>query len=313
MDPLTHGIIGGAISAFSSETVSLTNPITLGAVIGSIIPDIDVVIRLIKDDMYYLNNHRGKSHSIYFLILYSVIITFILNFMFQDMNILKVFLFTFLGSLSHTLMDTLNSYGAMLFNKKLKFNLLTLYDPVITITSLFLIFYKNQTNVTLLTSTLFISLYLFFRLKIKKKAYIKLNREYNGKKIEEITILPSLKFFYKWDFIISTRDENIVGRMNYFTNNIEEFSILKKSDKRFEDVFLTTKLGNCFSKYTPNIHISHKEFEDKYVLNVSDLRYFFKNDFLHNATLVLDKNFNVIKSYAHPYSRKKYIEIGMDE
>lgn len=172
MDPLTHGVLGAAVSAFSGQTVSLTNPMTIAAIVGSIVPDIDVVIRLFKDDMYYLRHHRGRSHSLPFLILYSFVITFILSFIFKGMNMPLVFLFSFLGATSHTLMDILNSYGAMLFNKKLKFNLLTLYDPFISLISLFLIFYRNQNNITLITSAVLVAVYLYIRYIWKTKPVI---------------------------------------------------------------------------------------------------------------------------------------------
>lgn len=62
MDPVTHGVIGLAISAFSGDPVSLVNPVSLGCAIGAMSPDIDIIAK-IKGDYVYLKHHRGLTHS----------------------------------------------------------------------------------------------------------------------------------------------------------------------------------------------------------------------------------------------------------
>ena len=54
MDPITHGLVGVALSAFSGRAVSMDNPLTMGAMLGAMSPDLDFVIRIFKDDAAYL-------------------------------------------------------------------------------------------------------------------------------------------------------------------------------------------------------------------------------------------------------------------
>ncbi len=99
MDPLTHGVIGLAISSFSGQAVSFDNPISIGAALGAMSPDIDVVSRLFFNDMVYCKHHRGFSHSLPSLLVLSGLITSGLSFMFPEMIIWQVFLWTFIGAI----------------------------------------------------------------------------------------------------------------------------------------------------------------------------------------------------------------------
>ncbi len=55
MDPLTHGVIGLAISSFSGQAVSLDNPVSIGAALGAMSPDIDVISRLFLMTWFIVN------------------------------------------------------------------------------------------------------------------------------------------------------------------------------------------------------------------------------------------------------------------
>lgn len=66
MDPITHGVVGLAIAAFTGETVSIASPYAMGSLLGAVIPDADIIMQ-VKGDYSYLKNHRGMSHSIPFI------------------------------------------------------------------------------------------------------------------------------------------------------------------------------------------------------------------------------------------------------
>lgn len=135
MDPISHGIIGVAISSFSGQPVAINSAITVGSMLGAMSPDLDFVIRIFKDDVSYLENHRGFSHSVPMLFAFSLGITMMLAIMpFENFSFLTTFFWTFLGALSHTFFDILNSYGARLLKHKMKGNILTLYDPIVLLT-----------------------------------------------------------------------------------------------------------------------------------------------------------------------------------
>lgn len=319
MDPITHGLVGVALSAFSGSAVTMDNPLTLGAMLGAMSPDLDFVIRIFKDDAAYLEHHRGASHTIPFLIGFSFVITWVLSQMgFTSFNFLLTFIWTFIGGLSHTGLDILNSYGAKLFRKKYKMNILTLYDPVITLVGLFLIFNSQNTPLQLLFSITLVVVYLYFRHRSRLHAINHLS-EFFMKSHQNVSVyvMPSLKAFYKWDFVIHTETEDLVGQFNpwvYFFKNeacIKIKQTLQTGDQIYMETFKASAVGAIFTNFSPNLHISvtRDEKNAQIILKATDLRYFFKENFLHHATLILDDNLNVVSSFLHPYNINKMIPV----
>jgi len=310
MDPLTHGVIGLAISAFSGETVTALNPISIGCAVGAMIPDIDVVVRLFKGEMVYLKHHRGMTHSVPFLLGLSSIITVVLAASFPTYSFFNILIWTFIGALSHTAFDILNSYGAMLFTKKRKASLLTLYDPLISIIALFLIFYPSHDVISYSGSVIVFTGYLIFRIIQKKKVFERVTDYFKDEyKITQVVILPSLKVFYKWDFVVATKTHSIVGKYNIYNDRFEIIETFKNTSNDMVEVFKSSNVGKYFEKFTPNYHIVIIENEESTTLKVIDLRYHFKNDFMHHASIEMDLDNNIMASFFHPYSIDKRIEV----
>lgn len=311
MDPITHGVIGAAISAFSGQPVTIDNPVTIGAALGAMAPDLDFVVRLFSNDMVYLKHHRGMSHSIPFLALFSVIITAGLSFMFPTMNILTVFIFTFLGAVSHTVFDILNSYGAMLLKKKKKLSLLTLYDPFISVLALYLIIVRHHSAISYTSVLVLFAGYLIFRSLLKKSVFKTISKRYEHHgTIDTVTILPSLKFFYKWDFIVSTSTHNIVGVYNTIKKEEQIVKKYRKKNIEMMDVFKSSNLGKYFIDFSSNYHIEYTKNMDNITLKVVDLRYYFRDNFMHHGTLILDENHKILESYFQPYKQHRMIPVA---
>lgn len=319
MDPITHGLVGAAVTAFSGTAVAMDNPLTIGAMLGAMSPDLDFVIRLFKDDAAYLEHHRGLSHTVPFLIGFSVAISVILSQVgFINFNFLTTLLWTFIGALSHTGLDILNSYGAKLFKKKHKFSLLTLYDPVITLVGLVFILNGQNTLIDLISGSLIVSSYLLLRHRTKlisaKMIDAILSEKYDS---VSVTVMPSLKAFYKWDFVAHTLKHDIVGQYNPFLLNktinqrLKILQILEIQDHGLLELFKSSQVGKVFGTFSPNLHIqiSDESKENQLVLRAIDLRYYFKESFMHHATLVLDQEKNVVSSFLHPYHLSKSIPV----
>lgn len=310
MDPITHGIIGLGISGFAGSPVVFSNPISLGCAIGAMAPDIDIIGK-IKGDYVYLKHHRGITHSIPVLLGLAGVITWGLSLFFQDFQFIQVFLWTFLGCLSHTLFDILNSYGAKLFmpfsRKKLMVGILMLYDPIITILCFIMIFKKHKSIIFYIAITLCFILYLGIRWGM---------REYGRKMIKKcygqgrINILPSLIAFHKWDFILDTDDYYIIGQVNMINQRIRERKRFIKADDKFIEMFDKTRMGKYFKDFTPIYHIMCIENMERVVLKSIDLRFFLRNDFMHHATVIYDREKNSIQSYFHPYRIKRRIPVA---
>ncbi|MDF2547008.1 MAG: metal-dependent hydrolase [Anaerosolibacter sp.] len=314
MDPVTHGVIGLAISAFSGNPVALSNPVSLGCAIGAMAPDIDIIGKM-WGDFVYLKHHRGITHSIPVLVGLAAIITGGLSFFYADFSSLQVFFWTFVGCLSHTLFDILNSYGAKLLmpftKKKSKIGILMLYDPVITVLAFLLIFNKQNTPwFLLLVSSIFI-LYLGSRWLIKQQLMKFIEIYYShGYKVVNVEMLPALLAFYKWDFIVNTNSHNIVGQINMMTKKITERKKFKRPDQETIELFEETNIGKYFKDFSTNYHILRANEGDQIVLKSIDLRYFLKNNFMHHATVIYDRERNIRHSFFHPYKIQRRILVS---
>lgn len=309
MDPITHGTIGLALSAFSGQPVSLNNPVSIGCAIGAMMPDIDAVIRIFSNDMVYLKHHRGITHSVPALAIQALIIAGALSLFFPGMAFLPVLFWTFVGSLSHTIFDILNSYGAMLFMKKRKASLLTLYDPVVALLAGYLILVPELgIGKQLVVPVIFLS-YLGFRYLMRRHAHEALLEHYShGYAVERIDVLPSLMAFYQWDYIVTARSHQIVGKYNQITgrNTVRrKLRVQPELVKLFND----TRAGDYFNDFSPNLHVRQEHHPDRIVLKATDIRYFMRNRFMHHATVVLDHNHQEVESHIHPYHPEKTVSI----
>jgi inner membrane protein len=305
MDPVSHGIIGLALSSYSGVDVSV-NPISIGCMLGAMSPDIDFVVRIFSDDKAYLKHHRGLTHSIPFLGLLSLCITAPLYYGFGgEFSFLSILLWTFIGAFSHTFFDMLNSYGAMFFKKKKKASLLMLYDPVIIISSLYMILkgHLNFFDYPIIVGGF--CLYLYVRYLMKKKATEKVLDNYQG--VVEIEMIPSLINFFSWRYIIKTDTMNISGEYDILFKSFKKVHKFERRDVEIEELFAKSEVGIYFLDFTPNVHIEKIEKEDYFIIKAIDLRYFYRNSFMHHATMHFSHDNNHIESFIHPYKMEKKI------
>lgn len=318
MDPLTHGIIGLGISALSGEPVGL-NPITIGSVLGAMSPDIDIVIKY-WGDYKYLKHHRGPTHSIISLIGMSLVITTALFLIFNDYNFFRILLWTFLGSLSHTFFDGLNSYGVRPFmpftTRKYLANVLMLYDPFLTILSLVLVFLPATRSLKLIIAVSSVAIYILLRLIARDRVYRFLLRKYSLNVLtDKVHVLPDLVNFFKWDFIIKAQEYKVVGKINFLNNKFNVIKHLEHTNHKLIPEANATELGLYFNEFTSSIvHTEVTEEDDKTVFRLIDLRYFLNDEFMHHATIEFDKEEEKpIKSVFHPYKLEKEILVENDK
>ena len=106
---ITHPAVPIALSVLlPQETVS--SSLLIAAALCSVIPDLDVVgfeFGINYDDML---GHRGFTHSIFFAALLAALITFAF-FQNDPGNSVIIFLFLFLSTLSHPVLDALTNGG----------------------------------------------------------------------------------------------------------------------------------------------------------------------------------------------------------
>ncbi len=140
MDTGTHIAMGVALSGLALiDPVVASQPTTYyavvtGVMVGSLIPDVDTVLKL-KNNAVYIQNHRGITHSIPAVLLWPILITVILSFIFSSANLTHVLLWSLLAVFLHVFVDLFNSYGTQAlrpFSKKwVALSVINTFDPII--------------------------------------------------------------------------------------------------------------------------------------------------------------------------------------
>lgn len=315
MDPVTHVLVGAGVAGLSGGKLSLLNPVHLGAMLGSLAPDFDIIMQL-KGDMTYLKHHRGASHSLLGIAASSLVIAAALTLVFPGTPLWPVLLWTFLGSASHILLDILNSYGAQVFwpfsRKMYTVGLLVLADPVIML--LFtgvLLWFRVPREVA--TGAFWLMLvYLGVRYYMRQRVHRYLSGKYRRKNLRRVVVLPAMMSLWNWSFLIETSHNYIVGEIRYFSWQEKVRKILAKCARNsVVQTALQSKAGQWFQNFTPYFHISHHREDDRHVVCFSDLRYFFREDFLHHATVVLNGEYELTEAVFQPYSKERKFYVAL--
>ena len=312
MDPISHGMVGLAIATISGEPI--VGAVSIGTTLGAMAPDLDILAQF-KGHLSYLKNHRGMSHSLVFLAGLSLAISILLGIVFPETSLFKILLWTFIGSLSHSFLDILNSYGAQIFwpfnKKRFSGSLLLAYDPVVISLSLYMLIYRTSSNLVSLRAGLLFILYLFIRLLARNLIYDKIIiRLGKGIDIKKVKLLPSMTRIHKWHFIVEAKEKFIVGEVNIFNR---QFKVLKELEKKKTLIYqeiVQNKVGEFFDDFTPIYHIDIQDKGEYYYVVFTDLRYMVKDEFLYHATAILSKDLKVLEGVFHPYSLKRSVVIA---
>lgn len=312
MDPISHGLIGLGIASLSGEALSLQNPIYFGALIGSLAPDLDIVLQA-RGDLAYLRHHRGVSHSIPGTALIAGLITPVLTLVFPEASLGTLFLWTWLGALSHAFIDIFNSYGAELlwpvFRKKISVNLLNIFDPYLFFLVSLMLFAEGVIPGVQGWAIGLVILYLFTRFALNRRVRRQLARQY-GSQAKRILVLPALKGNWTWDVFVETKDSFIVGQVYSFSLMFNLRRMLWKQHNSLIKAALEGRLGKLFKEFTPLYHVSLQPAENGYLVRFYDLRYHLKQQFLHTGTAVFNTEQKLVEEIFSPYLGKRNIKLA---
>ncbi len=311
MDPISHGLIGAGVAALSGQPFAWDNPTYLGAIIGAMAPDLDIVMQA-RGHIAYLKHHRGISHSIPGLLGFSALVSLSLLAIFPSTPFWNLLFWTFLGTMSHGVFDLLNSYGAKLLwpvvKKRLTVNFVMVTDPLILSAFLVAFLFRDQRFVEL-GAFIVSGLYLCWRWRAKNKV-AKLLKQSLGKEAEQVLVLPAMYRPFSWDFVIESKQRFITGTAPFGKDELVIREILPKEEDPCIDAVEDSPLGQVFREFTPCYHVTRTWQGNKQVVEFADLRYYVKDGFMHTGTAVIDQEGEIVHAVFQPYSKKRVIEIA---
>ncbi len=134
MDPVTHGL-AGAVIAKAGFSRSLGKMGTITGIVVALSPDSDFILRLFGEETF-LRYHRGMTHSLILLPVYSLVLAFFFQRISKKKNFLYFYLLCFMSLLSHILLDLVTSFGTMalspLSDQRLAWDIIFIIDPYFT-------------------------------------------------------------------------------------------------------------------------------------------------------------------------------------
>lgn len=310
MDPLTHAAAGLVIGS-KAAGFSLANGLMIASTIGAVAPDFDIVARF-WGDYVYLGQHRKFSHSLPGLVMIALLTGVILTPFYHTLGFFKLCFWAFLGGLSHSFLDMFNSYGVSILwpmrQKKLSFNLLPIFDPVLFTLLMGWMFARDNQMANVILMAVF-GAYVFI-LAIIRRGASRLVRQKLKHKYPDLKLAVLPFRFPVWDFIARLPEQNIVGKVDFLKKEVRIMESLIIVRQHFGKIVLESRLGKYFRDFTPFYHLKSDFIEGKHVVQLMDLRYRVKDRFLHNATLVLDDEYNIEQAIFQPFCLTKKIYLN---
>ena len=209
MDPVTQGAFG----AIFAQTISNKKNILFGSIVGccaGLAPDLDIFIRSTSDPLLKLEYHRQFTHSLIFIPIGALIVTFFSRILFKKyLSWGETYFFSVLGFATHGLLDACTSYGTQLLwpfsDERISWNYISVVDPFLTIplilAIIFAIIMKNK-YITLF-GILYVLLYLTFGAIQENRAQSvgKFIANLRGHESKDLTVKPSLGNLFLWKTI----------------------------------------------------------------------------------------------------------------
>ncbi|KXH78833.1 metal-dependent hydrolase [Sporosarcina sp. HYO08] len=307
MDTGTHIVMGVALSglALADPVVSadpvITSTVAVGVIVGSLIPDIDTVLKL-RNNAVYIRNHRGITHSIPAVLLWPLVISIVLSLFEPSVNFLHLWAWTFLAVFLHVFVDIFNSYGTQAlrpFSKKwVAIGVINTFDPVIFVLHIIaLLAWWIGTDPVPTIMVLYVVIFFYYLLRFAVKAAVKRAVYNTVPDAVEIFIAPTIRFF-QWRVAASSETCHYVGRAYGRSVNIyDRFEREPMPVSPEIEAAMTDPNIAAFVSFSTIYRWSVSSVGDLYEVRLIDLRYRSKGYYPFVAVAHIDKNLTVINSY----------------
>ena len=307
MDTGTHVVMGIALGSIATlDPVVASNPILaqtvmLGALIGSQAPDFDTILKL-KNNAKFIRNHRGITHSIPALLLWPILITMVLAFFAPGINILHLWLWTFLAVIFHVFVDIFNAYGTQAFypfsKRWLALGVINTFDPFIFSAHIIAIVFWQMgypQGGTFLFLYAVLTFYYAWRMYSRKKVHQQAKQEHPD--ATHIFISPSFKWG-KWHVVIRTKKMMYVAESaNNVINYFEQYPFEPIPNLPIINAAMRDENLSAFLSFSPSYRWEIFHSKDYDEVRFVDLRYRSKGHYPFVAIVRLDKNEKILSSY----------------
>lgn len=307
MDTATHVVMGVALAGLSTIDPAVTTmypAIVTTVMVGSQIPDIDTVLKF-KNNAVYINNHRGITHSIPFTLMWPILITILVSFIFKENQYFHIWLWAQIAVFLHVFVDIFNSYGTQalrpLTKKWIQIGTINTFDPIIFLLHIgaITLWYFGGNPVYIFTSLIIILVIYYIIRRILqqsiKRAAIKLIPK--DESIIKTFVAPTIRFF-EWRVAIQTNTHDYIGRSYKRSVNFNDrFKRVPFPEAKYMQDAKNDPNFKAFINFSSIYRWTVTKTETGYELRFIDLRYLKKGHYSFVAILGLDKDYKVTHSY----------------
>lgn len=309
MDTGTHLVMGVAIGGLAlvdpvvSESSVTFATVMAGTILGQQAPDVDTVLKL-RNNAIYIRHHRGITHSIPAVLLWPILITFGLALIVPEVNILHLWLWTFLAVFLHVFVDIFNAYGTQAFRpfskKWVALGIINTFDPYIFgLHCIGIFIWILGANPVITFSIMYTIIIFYYIARFVVQRAVKNAVHHTIQDEQYVIVAPTMRFFY-WRVAAASKTHYYVGRAYGRTVNIyDKFEIKPLPNTPLIEVALKDSNMASFISFSPIYRWEISELDDGKITEVRliDLRYRSNNRYPFVAVVHLDKDLNIINSY----------------
>jgi inner membrane protein len=309
VDTGTHLVIGLGLAGLAqidpvvATDGAVTTAVLIGTVVGSQIPDCDGLLRF-KDNATYIRNHRGRSHSLPALAIWTVLITLILGLAFRGLPLLHIALWVGIAVCFHVFTDLFNTYGTQAlrpFSEKwVSWNIIHIFDPFIFLGHLTAIFMWSfhVASPTLIFPTLYALLAVYYIWRsadhffLQKNLYTKDTKHEPGDTYMLITTFN----LYVWNVVKKKLDGSyVLGELK--NGSLRWVDQVKCSDHPAVEASKSNEDIQSLLYFSSHACAEMNEHSWGYEVRWADVRYRHRKQYPFVAVLLMDHEYRHLDSY----------------
>lgn len=310
MDTGTHLVMGIGLGGLAmidpvvAASPAVQTAVLIGTVAGSQAPDLDNLLR-IRGNACYIRNHRGLSHSIPAILIWTIAITGLLQLFYRgSLPWLHVGSWVLLAVVVHVVTDLFNTYGTQAmrpFNEKwISWNIIHIFDPIIFTAHIIaiLLWAGGLVNPAVLFPLLYLLLLVYFvwRTYTAKQTVSRLpglDREHE--KGELYIAIPTISLSV-WNIVKQSAD-GVFHIGNLRGNKLRWLDKAKCSSHPAVDKSKNDPAIRSFLYFTSFACADVKEHSWGYEVRWSDVRYRHRKQYPFVGVLLMNKQYETVGSY----------------
>jgi len=300
MDSLTQGLLGAATFAVVKDKEIGEKSLLIGAAVGTI-PDLDIFLSPLFNDIEFLTVHRSFSHSIGFAILLSLFLGEIFHRLYKRKHSRAKWYFAFfLAIFTHSLLDWCTTYGTKLISPiddhLFSLNSIHVFEPIYTsilLIGILIHLINKKTNKGLRNALILSTCYLVFGIISKNHAYYHFKSQLDKEKIvyDDVLVSPTPLNSFLWHGIAKAKNGYHFATYSIFDGTKDVNFQFVKSDNKVIDKVKDNRLIKYYLDYTqeyPLIETDELGNTKIYAIKYGPINYYGKPEFVYPLSFNLN-------------------------